>query len=334
MLPHFMSDTFVSVTIDGTPKVANQDHPNFEEIRNRVRSKNFEGIEELFDVGQAIETWAQGNIEIVGGVLRYNGQQIENVIVDHIFEVIDEGHNADHLIKFLENLLENPSYRAVQELYGFLEAGQMSITEDGCFLAYKKVRADFTDIYTGQFDNSIGQVVSMPRNQVDEDSERTCSRGLHVCSYDYLRHFGSSTGNKVVLCKINPADVVAIPKDYNNTKMRVCRYEVLEEVENYQEDNVLNGMSVYCTAVDDLEDVETEITAGQIYDLIEYTFGISTQYREGDTLVIFEPDDIQYLTEKLGEVSIGLSNDIIEVDKPYYFADLLEACQEVADENN
>jgi len=126
--------------------------------------------------------------------------------------------------------MENPSHRAVQELYSFLEAGSMALTEDGYFLTYKKIRENWTDIHTGTFDNSIGATPNMPRNMVDEDSEKTCSNGLHVCSYDYLSHFGWSDNNRVVLCKVNPRDVVAIPKDYNNTKMRVCEYKVLQEV--------------------------------------------------------------------------------------------------------
>lgn len=36
-----------------------------------------------------------------------------------------------------------------------------------------------------------------------------------------------------MILKINPADVVAIPADYNNTKGRTCRYEVIGE---YTED--------------------------------------------------------------------------------------------------
>jgi len=33
-----------------------------------------------------------------------------------------------------------------------------------------------------------------------------------------------------VIVKINPADVVAIPSDYKNTKGRCCRYEVVAEM--------------------------------------------------------------------------------------------------------
>ena len=39
-----------------------------------------------------------------------------------------------------------------------------------------------------------------------------------------------------MIVKINPKDVVAIPSDYNNTKGRTCRYEVVGEyTENWRE---------------------------------------------------------------------------------------------------
>lgn len=76
-------------------------------------------------------------------------------------------------------------------------------------------------------DNSVGKVLEMPRNMVDEDKNRTCSAGLHFCSYDYLAHFG---GERIMVLKINPKDVVAIPADYNNSKGRTCRYEVVDEL--------------------------------------------------------------------------------------------------------
>ena len=63
-------------------------------------------------------------------------------------------------------------------------------------LAYKKIRNNWTDIHSGTFDNSIGAVCGMPRNMVDEDSSRTCSAGLHVCSYDYLAHFSKDKDDR------------------------------------------------------------------------------------------------------------------------------------------
>ena len=70
-------------------------------------------------------------------------------------------------------------------------------------------------------------VVTMERNAVDDDKDRTCSSGLHFCSKDYLGHFG---GERIMILKINPRDVVSIPSDYNDSKGRACRYEVIGEL--------------------------------------------------------------------------------------------------------
>ncbi len=46
---------------------------------------------------------------------------------------------------------------------------------------------------------------------------------LHVGSMAYVKDFGY--GNSVILeVLVSPRNVVAVPEDYNNTKMRVCEY--------------------------------------------------------------------------------------------------------------
>jgi hypothetical protein len=141
--------------------------------------------------------------------------------------MLQEGFPVEPMVAFMENLMQNPSKRAVTELYGFLEKNQLPITPDGHFLAYKKVKGDFTDCHTGKMDNSVGCDVEMERNKVDDDKNATCSTGLHFCGMSYLSHFG---GERTVIVKINPRDVVSIPTDYNEAKGRACRYEVIGEL--------------------------------------------------------------------------------------------------------
>jgi hypothetical protein len=141
--------------------------------------------------------------------------------------MLNAGLSIDPMVRFIEKLMSNPSKRAVDELFSFMEACNLPVTPDGDFLAYKRVRANYLDCHSQTMDNSVGQVLEMPRNSVDEDKNNTCSYGLHFCSYDYLKHF---SGERIVVLKINPADVVAIPADYNNSKGRTCRYEVVDEI--------------------------------------------------------------------------------------------------------
>jgi hypothetical protein len=188
------------------------------------------------------------DIVIKGGELYFQDEIINNTLSARILKMVDEGFVLTPMVNFLTNLMANPSNRVTEQLYAFLEKGKNAITEDGHFLAYKAVREDFKDIHSGTFDNSIGQTVAIARRKVDEDQNKTCSYGLHVCSFDYLPHFSHANGH-VMICKVNPADVVAIPADYNHTKMRVCRYEVIGEFEDYYDksapaDDVLGSTTV------------------------------------------------------------------------------------------
>lgn len=128
--------------------------------------------------------------------------------------------------------MNNVSKRTIDNLYSFLTFNDIKITEDGCFTAWKVVNYDYTDCHTGTIDNSPGQIVTMPRNQVDDNPEVTCSTGLHVCAAHYIPHF-SGYDSRLVKVKVNPKDVISVPVDYKFAKMRTCRYEVLEEVVDF-----------------------------------------------------------------------------------------------------
>ena len=254
MLPHiFNGNGTISIMIDGKMKPIDTAHKYYEEIKQAIKDKEWNKIPGLVNIKENVEaainaSTTAGSVTIKEGQIFYNDVRIHNSLTTRIVDMAKDGFDIGYMVKFLENLMQNPSHRAVNELYDFLEAGAIPITEDGMFLTYKKIRNDWTDIYTGTFDNSIGAEPEMPRNMVDEDADRTCSKGLHVCSYNYLPHFSSASNDRVVICAVNPKDVVAIPKDYNNTKMRVCKYKVLDEVKDYRESDFLAQKAVIFTS--------------------------------------------------------------------------------------
>jgi hypothetical protein len=229
-------------------------NPNFDKILDAIRNSEWEGITKLFDIKKDVVESLSGLVEIVNGTLYFDGSPIHNVLADRILDMVENNLPIKSLVKFLENLMRNPSRTSVQELYLFLESGNLPVTEDGCFLAYKKVRNDFKDIHSGTFDNSVGKIVEVPRNSVDDERNNTCSYGLHFCSKDYLPAFGSQRSNRVVIVKINPADVVSIPSDYKNTKGRCCKYEVIAEFEGYNDDVAREAFDRSFYSNEDLED--------------------------------------------------------------------------------
>lgn len=216
------------------------DHPNYNKILDSIKAGDFSNIDNLVNVAKAVAQYTDNRVTIDNGQIFYGGVAIHNTLTERIIKMMTEGFKFDHMIKFLKNLMENPSKRAVDETYWFLENYGLPITDDGCFLAYKAVRNDYKDIYSGKFDNSIGAVVSMARNQVDDSYGLDCSHGLHVGALDYVVGYGhfvkgapiTAGGNRLLLVKVNPKDVVSVPKYEGHTKMRVCEYTVVSEIKD------------------------------------------------------------------------------------------------------
>lgn len=220
----------IAATINGASYTIDTDHPKYQVALDAVRNKNWNRFVDLVNISKQVQSYFDGtNVEIKDGSINYHGQIIHNTLTKRILNFMRDGLPHEPLLNFFKNLMDNPSKRAVDELYDFLEAGELPITEDGHFLAFKNVRSNYKDIHSGTFDNSVGKVCEMPRNGVDEDKDRTCSAGLHFCSIKYLPHFSDGENGKTMIVKINPRDVVAIPADYENTKGRTCRYEVVAE---------------------------------------------------------------------------------------------------------
>lgn len=210
-----------------------------------------------------------------------SNRPIPEVLATRLLEFLNEELPINSLVKFWENCLANPEYRAIEELYGFLEHNGHPITQDGCFVAYKKVdnhsetemderfngaylmhtgqlrlgngqfgntkdKEDFlkgttstklVDNYTHRINNNIGEVVSIPRQTVDKDRNVTCSHGLHVANWDYAKTY---SGTVLISVKVNPMNVVTVPVDYNNMKMRVCEYTVMGIIDNQFEEKHLD----------------------------------------------------------------------------------------------
>lgn len=245
-IPMILSEDTVSFFIDGRPYQVDASSPAFEDVKAELRKAvpDEDRLVELTTPAIAIQNAVaateesspdylpKGVFQVTSNSVSYNGEPVHGVLVDRILQLLHEGFDFMPMVRFMENLYLNPADFARDELYLWLENSQLPITEDGYFLAYKNVNGDFTSIHDGKTRNDVGTIVSMPRTLVDDNRNRTCSQGLHFCSPSYLPHFSWGQNNVTVLLKINPADVVSIPNDYDNAKGRAWQYEVLSVVDH------------------------------------------------------------------------------------------------------
>lgn len=276
------------------------DHPNFERVQQAYADGDVETMERLISISDSITNDSGGLIKIVDGQLYYGNRKMANALTKRIIHLISTGRDsfAEPLIAFLDNVMSNPSYRAVEGLYEWLERSKLPITPDGHFIAWKMVRDDFLDHYTGTMDNSPGQIVSISRNMVDEDPDRTCSSGLHFCSNEYLTS-GYGHSGKIVMVKVNPKDVGAFPHDYNISKGRCCRYEVLQEVApSYPEELAQENVGI----------LTPENQASKIVDRIE-TRSLKDR---AEIDLVFTDGSVQRTANRLGDtISFTQKGDVV-----------------------
>jgi hypothetical protein len=222
----------ITLTIGGDIHTIGTDHVNYKRITHALGEGEYGDLEGLIDAVSSIEEI--GGVTVKDGEVYYQGQPTHDVVSRRIVQFMQEGLPYEPLMRFMDNLMANPSQRSREELYSFLENQGMPITDDGCFVAYKGIDSQWKDCYTHTVDNSIGQVISMPREKVDDDCNRTCSYGYHVGAHEYASNWSQG---KVVLVKVNPRDAVSVPIDHDAQKLRVCRYEVVAECQKMLDDS-------------------------------------------------------------------------------------------------
>jgi len=243
MIPYIITDKSITVVTKGKSLTMESSNPSFAKAKEALVKEEWDSIENLFDTSKAVEDFAEGNIVISNGSVQYKGEVIHNHVVGRILDFMSNGLPYKPLLKFLEKLMSNPSRRAVEELYSFLEHKNMPITPDGNFLAYKGVRDDYTDWYSGKFRNQVGDEREMFRNKVCDDANIGCSHGFHAGSLEYAKGYGN--GGHLMVVEIDPSDVVSVPLDCDQQKLRTSKYKVVSHFEKKLEEPMCDDYGDY-----------------------------------------------------------------------------------------
>lgn len=229
-------------------------HVSFKAIIEKLLAGNAPD-EEIRELIQPLVTAARKlsalseRVSVDGKQVYFDGDPLAGELADVIKRMFEEGRSLDFkpLVNFLEKAATNPSRKSVDDLYRWIKKRDLVIDPDGDIVAYKGVAVgpDGTSLsihsgtafvngeeVTGKIPNRPGTVISMPRNQVNGNEEVACSTGLHAGTYSYAMEFLRwNRENRLILVKINPRDVVSVPTDEQDRKMRVSRYTVLTEID-------------------------------------------------------------------------------------------------------
>lgn len=263
----------ISLNYDGISKAIDIADVRFNKVLEAIKSKNFDAIPNIVDgLKNVLAISSNASFKVENGMVYIDNTPVTGCISDRITEYVKQGLDPYMLVNFWRNLQKNPSKRARDRLFLFLENGNHPFTDDGCFIAYKKVNANMTDNYTGTIDNSVGAKPHMDRSRISDDPESLCSEGLHVASWTYAQNYA---GQVLIDVKVNPQFVVSIPVDHQNQKMRVTDYEVIA---------ISKGKHEELHMSDNLKDMDEEDEDNGDYDDIKTSFDTSSpEFKQGES---------------------------------------------------
>jgi hypothetical protein len=246
--PETGNDFITLIFSDGDVQVVTSKQPNYQGVFNALFVEHSDEaiVRDLANpaalAGRELTALSE-RVRYADGTIFFDNDVINSALSRHIVRIIEEGGTADqygYLVKFMEKLHQNPNPESIESLYSFLELHNIAIMPDGDFIAYKGVNADGTSRHAGtgivngkeykhaHLPNPIRAVVEIPRSLVDADTAHGCSTGLHAGTHRYAKAFANGL---LLTVKINPRDVVSVPKHSNFEKIRTSRYVVLETTE-------------------------------------------------------------------------------------------------------
>lgn len=243
-IPYIVSDESATLIYEGKPYTLLASQSNFAPFKKALLNADFKTAINYLDIKKQIEGFADGELRVDNGSVYYYGTQLHGKVVDKLLELLESGMKVGSpFVKFVKNLLDNPSNSSVEELYDFLSYKSLPIDDEGYVIAYKGVANDGWSMSgntqttvlqgevneRGQIMNRVGDTIEVMRRCVDDDRRNQCSHGLHVGSFDYAKSWAS--GGKLLMVRFNPADAVSVPQDSACQKLRVSMYEIMEEIE-------------------------------------------------------------------------------------------------------
>jgi len=300
--PYTVTEGNITILIDGSMNKIPRTHAGFAALSEHLKGNNHDAdlILQLLDKRAAMARLTAGRVKVVGTTVFFKGEPLHSALAHKLVVMMDEGYDGTPLARFMNNIMDNPSERSRECLFEFISKYDAPITEDGCFVAFKGVRDNYMDCHSGKFDNSPGKVVKQDRDKCVEDPNQTCAAGLHVCASHYLDSFW--TNKRVIAVKVNPRDVVSVPYDYNYSKMRVCEYLVLGDIEDERHrDRVENATVVKAEPSENRVDAaEPEAAKGFICP-------------DGYEISDWEPSEGDYVI-KPGSTEVGTVTEYGELD--------------------
>jgi hypothetical protein len=245
---HMLTENGVVIILDDDMVAVPDENPLFNKLKGLLDDHEFDAIPGVVDRANYLKMYTGGAFSVNADGHILIGEEILPLSMSkRLFGLIDSDSPFDPVLKFWDNLGDAPG-----DLFDFLDKIGIPLLADGRFLCYKRVHkiddsevgrkiwahdengkfvqfdavlGDLVDAHSKTIRNNVGDKPLMNRAEVDDDRDQTCSHGLHVAAWTYAKNW--YTNGVLIEVAVFAQDVVAIPTDYEQEKMRTCQYEVI-----------------------------------------------------------------------------------------------------------
>lgn len=250
----------LSAVIDGKLYPVDDSHEHFEDLVQAAVDNDEEGFLALFDSSARAEdkfAVLSERVRVANSRVYVDGFEVSDVYADTLVEFLDDDvsdSDREALVNFLSKVYSNVSEGIRENLSRWLKAENFTILPNGNILGYRGLRDNYTSVHAGpgivngervngHLDNSVGNVLEIDADLVENDPSRGCASGLHVGTYEYAK--GWSPNGVVVSVEVDPRHVRSVPFQCSSSKMRVSKYRVLETVTDKSKSSVDDTYSDY-----------------------------------------------------------------------------------------
>ena len=132
---------YITVVLDGKPHSINAGNKLFSQALDAFRDENWDAFLNAVNPTLRLNSLyaSYEGIEVKEGNMFVFGDPVHSTLATRVLSLLENNLDCVPLFKFILKLNLNPSKRAVDELYTFLEHKSLPLTDTGNFMAYKEI---------------------------------------------------------------------------------------------------------------------------------------------------------------------------------------------------
>ncbi len=214
------------ITLNGDTHLIGKSHRCYQEIKEAVKSNDYELLERLLNVDKMLEYILKGVLDYSDDTIYANGKSAPDFIIKYVIENGESKKERIHdFLRLIQGRIVDKSLTEIQaeSLWQFLDVDKLPISSTG-FKAVKAVRKDNYDEHSKSVLYQVGEHVEIADGKYDTRFESVCVPGLHFGTASYASSYIHN--GKYLLLEIKLEDLLGVGEEKGRCKKCYVEKEI------------------------------------------------------------------------------------------------------------